>query len=77
MADFEEEDVKRVLKKYESYLGNLPGVTGVGYGLVSYPALDHIGIIVMLKSQAYVHSVPKSLDGIPVSAQVTGPFYAH
>jgi hypothetical protein len=73
-----------VQEKYRAMLMSMPGVVGLGVGLVHSPDTDtdEIGVIVLTDETAFSAQtdprelIPKRIDGVPFDVQAAGPFTA-
>jgi|GEM_PF-2462091 hypothetical protein len=73
-----------VQEKYRAMLMLMPGVVGLGVGLVhsSDTGTDEIGVIVLTDASAISSQtdprklIPKRIDGVPFDVQPAGPFTA-
>lgn len=66
--------VNDVKKKYEKKIMNIPGVVGIGVGMLD--DVDAITVMVVEKTALIEKKVPQQLKGFPVIIQETGTIRA-
>jgi hypothetical protein len=65
--------VDLVIQTHQAMLLAKPGVTGVSTG---QSEIGDPAVVVYLIDRSYASALPETLDGVPVTFQVTGPIVA-
>lgn len=71
--------VKRIKAKYEASLMQKPHVVGIGIGLTPATpttAERSLTLVVNVDAEVAAGSLPKELEGVPVTVKTTGEFKA-
>ena len=68
-------DIMAVVKKYSRQLMSLPGVVGVGQGMVCNEVC--IKVFIEKDSASTSGQIPDSIEGYPVHVEVTGDFMTY
>ena len=65
-------DINTVLADHDQQLLTLPGVVGVYVGLLEDDKTPCLKVMLVRKDRKFERSLPRSIEGYPVVAEVTG-----